>query len=75
MNKKLSKQKTQSIIVRYESRVETLFVTDLPYWNVTILQFSGLNAKNFYTLIKYTSVSGTFLSPVVFSRFDLYFEL
>jgi hypothetical protein len=31
MNQKLSKQKTQSIIVRYENRVETLFVTGLPH--------------------------------------------
>jgi hypothetical protein len=70
---KLSKPNKEFIKVNPENRLEVLFVTDTPYWDGTILQFSGLNTRKFYTLIKDELVSWELFSDATLARFDLYY--
>ena len=49
---KLAQPIKQSILVNSKNKSEVLFVVDNPYWQGTLLQFSGANAKNFYSLVK-----------------------
>jgi hypothetical protein len=71
---KLAKPRKESILVSSQNKCEVLFVADNPYWDGTILHFSGLNAKTFYNLIKQELVSWKLFSSATLSRFDLYFS-
>jgi len=71
---KLAKPRKESILVSSQNKCEVLFVADNPYWDGTILHFSGLNAKTFYSLIKQELVSWKLFSSATLSRFDLYFS-
>ena len=51
-----------------------LFVHGSPYWSGTILVFSGLNAKYFYTLIKNKKVLWELFEGSIINRFDLYYS-
>lgn len=48
------------------------FVEDNSYWQGTLMQFSGSNAKIFYNLIKQDLVSWKFFSSIILGQFDLY---
>ena len=71
---KLARPIKESILVSPENNLEALFVTQGPYWEGTILQFSGFNAENFYSLIKQELVSWKLFSSATLSRFDLYYS-
>ena len=48
-----------------------LFVKDGPYWDGTLLHFSGKNAKQFYQYAKTNSINWNLFSNAVLSRLDL----
>ena len=50
------------------------FVENNSYWQGTLLQFSGLNAKNFYSLIQQKSVPWKLFSSATLGRFDIYYS-
>ena len=60
-------------MVSSKNKFEVLFVKGGPYWQGTTLQFSEVNAKNFYRLIKQELVSWNLFSSATLGRFDLYY--
>lgn len=64
----------QSILVNSKNKYEILFVVDNPYWQLTLLQFSGLNAKIFYSLIQQKLVPWKLFSCATLGRFDIYYS-
>ena len=71
---RLAKPVEESIQVNLKNKYEVLFIKEGPYWQGTTLQFSGFNAKIFYSLIKQELVSWTIFSSAVLNRFDLYYS-
>ena len=71
---KLTKPIKESILVSSKNKFEVCFVGDNPYWDGTLLHFSGLNASRFYFFSKEQIIDWTIFSSAVLSRFDLYFE-
>lgn len=71
---KLAKPIKESILVSSKNKFEVCFVGDNPYWNGTLLHFSGRNATRFYFFSKEQRIDWTIFSSAIFSRFDLYFE-
>jgi predicted DNA-binding transcriptional regulator AlpA/ribosomal protein S24E len=71
---KLTKPIKESILVSSKNQFEVCFVGDNPYWDGTLLHFSGLNASRFYFFSKEQIIDWTIFSSAVLSRFDLYFE-
>lgn len=70
---KLSKPNKEYINENPKNTFEVLFVTDTPHWKGTTLQFSGLNAQKFYTLMKDKLVSWELFSDATLGRFDVYY--
>ena len=68
---KLAKPIKEPILVDSENQFETLFVKEGPYWDGTMLQFSGSNANRFYSLIKQQLICWTLFSPVTLGRLDI----
>jgi hypothetical protein len=54
---------------------EVVFLEDIPYWEGTILEFSGINAREFYRHIKEHPVYWEIFQNPSLSRFDLYYSL
>lgn len=54
---RLAKPVKESIKVNFNNKFEVLFVEEGPYWESTTINFSGLNATIFYSLIKQELVS------------------
>jgi len=71
---KLAKPRKESILVSSQNKFEVLFVADNPYWDGTILNFSGLNAKTFYSFAQKGSIDWTVFSSGELNRFDLYYS-
>jgi ribosomal protein S24E len=71
---KLTKPIKESILVSSKNKFEVCFVEDNPYWDGTLLHFSGLNASRFYFFSKEQIIDWIIFSSAVLSRFDLYFE-
>ena len=71
---KLAKPIKESIMFSSKNKFEVCFVGDNPYWDGTLLHFSGLNATRFYFFSKEQRIDWTIFSSAVLSRFDLYFE-
>lgn len=55
---------------------EVVFLKDISYWKGTILQFSGINPREFYNWLKQEETLNwkLFQNPIL-SRFDLYYTL
>jgi hypothetical protein len=70
---KLAKPRKESILVSSQNKCEVLFVADNPYWDGTILHFSGLNAKTFYSCAQKGFIDWTVFSSATLGRFDLYY--
>jgi hypothetical protein len=70
---KLAKPRKESILVSSQNKCEVLFVADNPYWDGTILHFSGLNAKTFYSFVQKNLINWRIFSSGVLSRFDIYY--
>lgn len=49
-------------------------MTEGPYWQGTIFQFSGFNAKTFYNLIKQELVPNKLFSSATLGRFDIHYS-
>lgn len=64
----------EPILVKNENKYRVTFVVDTPYWNGTLLHFSGLNAGRFYFCAKQKIINWEIFDKGVLSRFDLYFE-
>ena len=71
---KLSKPVKESIFVSSENKFQVLFVNDHSYWKGTLLQFSGLNASQFYFLAKQNIIDWKIFDTVTLSRFDIYYS-
>ena len=71
---KLRKPIKEPILVNSKNQFQVCFVGDNPYWDGTLLHFSGLNAARFYFFLKEQIIDWTIFSSAVLSRFDLYFE-
>ena len=71
---KLAQPIRKSILVSPENKFEVLFVVDNSYWQGTLLNFSGLNAQRFYSLVKEELVSWIFFSSATLGRFDIYYS-
>ena len=54
---------------------EVVFLEDIPYWEGTILEFSGINAREFYKHIKEHTIDWKIFQNPSLSRFDLYYSL
>jgi hypothetical protein len=71
---KLAKPIKEPILVTSKNKFEVLFVKEGPYWQGTILQFSGSNALGFYTFVQKNLIDWTIFSSAVLNRFDLYYS-
>lgn len=71
---KLTKPIKEPIFVNSKNQFQVCFVGNKPYWDGTLLHFSGLNATWLYFFVKKQIIDWTIFSSAVFSRFDLYFK-
>lgn len=71
---KLAQPIKESLRFSSKNQFEVSFVTDNAYWRGTLLNFPGLNANHFYTLVKSKSIDWRIFSSAVLSRVDLYFS-
>ena len=71
---KLTQPIKESLRFSSKNKFEVFFVIDNSYWQGILLNFPGLNAKHFYTLVKSKSIDCRIFSSAVLSRVDLYFS-
>ena len=71
---KLSKPVQERMLVNSKNQFAILFVNDHSYWKGTLLQFSGLNASQFYFLAKQNIIDWKIFDTVTLSRFDIYYS-
>lgn len=71
---KLAEPVKKAIKFNHNNKSEVLFVKEAPYWQGTILQFSGSNATVFYSLAQKGFIGWKIFSSGVLSRFDLYYS-
>lgn len=71
---KLTKPITEAILVNSKNEFQVCFVAANPYWGVTLVHFSGLNATRFYFFAKKQIIDWRIFSSAVLSPFDLYFK-
>lgn len=71
---KLSKPKKEIIKVTSETKFEVLFLVESAHWKGTVVQFSGFNARKFYSLSKKKSFSWELFSGATLGRLDLYYS-
>jgi hypothetical protein len=71
---KLARPIKESILVSPENNLEALFVTRGPYWEGTILQFSGSNGNHFYSLVQKKLIQWKLFSLATLGRFDIYYS-
>ena len=62
------------MLVNSKNQFAILFVNDHSYWKGTLLQFSGLNASQFYFLAKQNIIDWKIFDTVTLSRFDIYYS-
>ena len=63
----------ESIRFSSQNKFQVIFIKEGPYWSGIKVNFSGLNASAFYTLIQKNLVDWKVFSSGVLCRFDLYF--
>ena len=68
---KLAKPVKESIFVSSKNKFQVLFVNEAPYWEGTSVQFSGMNAAFFYSLIKRKLINWKLFFYAILGRFDL----
>lgn len=71
---KLSKPVQERMLVNSKNQFAILFVNEHYYWKGTLLQFSGLNASQFYFLAKQNIIDWKIFDTVTLSRFDIYYS-
>jgi hypothetical protein len=72
---RLVNPKSEVLLSSEENNFQVIFTHNAPYWSGTILNFSGPNAKYFYSLIEQKSIDWEILNNPVLSRFDVYYSL
>lgn len=70
---RLFKLTKKPILISSNNKSEVTFVKEGPYWQGTILQFSGSNAAFFYSLAQKGVISWEIFSSGIVNRVDLYF--
>lgn len=70
----LSKPLKKELFVDSNNTYQVCFIQDHPYWEGTLIQFSGFNARRFYFLAKEQKIEWSLFSSGILSRLDLYFE-
>ena len=68
---KLLKAEKENLKVSPENNFSVLFVKEGPYWEGSLLHFSGKNANQFYQYAKTNSIDWNLFSNSVLSRLDL----
>lgn len=63
----------KSVCSRLENKFEALFVKEAPYWQGTLVQFSGRNALMFYNLVEKNKIDWTIFSSGIMNRLDIYY--
>ena len=71
---KLAKPIQEPIFIKKTYSYKVIFVRQAPFWEGTILHFSGSNAAIFYSLLQKKLIDWTIFSTGVLSRFDLYYS-
>jgi len=72
---KLARPQKEVLKKDSKNKFEVLFVKEGPYWNGTLLHFSGKNAARFYQYAKRKNIDSQILSNGILSRFDLHYNL
>jgi len=71
---KLAKPIKEPIFISPDNKYEVLFVQEAPYWDGTIVQFSGKYSHILYTLIKQRLINWELFSTATLGRLDLYYS-
>ena len=71
---KLRKPIKTPIFMGLKNIHEACFVVDNPYWQGTVVTFSGLSAKFFYMLLKEKKLTREVFSDGILGRFDIYYR-
>ena len=71
---KLAKPIQEPILVKETSSYKVVFVHRAPFWQGTVLHFSGPNASLFYSLVQKKLINWKIFSSGILSRFDLYYS-
>jgi len=71
---KLAKPTKEVIQSSLSNKFEVIFVKEGPYSQGTTLQFSGLNATLFYSLVQKNLINWKIFSSATLGRFDLYYS-
>ena len=59
------------MFVNNKNKFKVIFITDQPYWNLTVVAFSGINASRFYEIIKQKPILASKFSSATLGRVDL----
>lgn len=70
---KLTKPIKVPILMELKNIHEACFIGDNPYWQGTVVTFSGLSARFFYILLKKKKLTGEVFSDGILGRFDIYY--
>ena len=70
---KLAKPIKEPIFVNSKNKFQACFIVDNPYWQGTVVRFSGLSARFFYMLLKEKKLTGEVFSDGILGRFDIYY--
>ena len=71
---KLRKPIKTPIFMGLKNIHEACFVVDNPYWQGTVVTFSGLSAKFFYMLLQEKKLRGEAFYDSILGRFDIYYR-
>jgi hypothetical protein len=71
---KLAKPIQEPILVNKTCSYKAVFVHRAPFWEGTVLHFSGPNASVFYSLVQKKLIDWKIFSSGILSRFDLYYS-
>lgn len=71
---KLRKPIKTPIFIGLKNIHEAYFVVDNPYWQGTVVTFSGLSAKFFHMLLQEKKLRGEAFSDSILGRFDIYYR-
>ena len=55
----------------FKNKFQVFFVFEAPYWKDTSVQFSGVSATCFYSLVRQNLTDREFFSSSILSSFDL----
>lgn len=71
---KLIKPIKEPIFVNDKNKLEIIFIKEAPYWQGTIINFSGLNGFVFYAFVKKKLINLQLFSSGNLARLDIYYS-